>query len=589
MNEATSQPTLLIAVYARVSTARQEEEGTIETQLSAIRDFAAKNNYTIIKDYVDNGWSGDMLARPALDQLREDAKKKLWQAVLIYDPDRLARRYSFQELVMDELREIGIEPLFVTVSPSRNHEDRLMYGVRGIFDEYARTKIAERFRLGKIQKAKEGHVLTTEAPYGYSYIPKRDGKHGYYEINEYEAEVVRRIFSLVADDRLSIRMLVQALQEMGASPQKSKRKAWSTSTLSTLLRNKTYIGEGHFGASYAVVPERPLKTDLYKKIRKTSRRMRPESEWIIIPTPGIVDRDLFLRAQQRLKDNFVMARRNRKNEYLLSGKIRCICGRTRAGEGPQRGKHLYYRCSDRVLSYPLPPTCRERGINARIADELVWEKVAQLMRSKELLLKQVERWATRRRVGSQGSAVDLNVMQKEAAKLRKQEDRYAKAYAEGLFSIAKLQAYITPVREKIASVEGQIAKARAARDELPLNDTPLDPHEIEALTVRAARALQDLNFEAKRAIVMNVIDKVVATQEVLEVHGFIPITDHVEFQTSNRDAANTTRHGRDNRSGKSVPFELVIPLPPPLRRGIDYGFLPGANVSKKGRGTRAGT
>ena len=152
MHEFTPKTIQLIAVYARVSTARQEEEGTIETQLSAVREFAAKNNYTIVKDYVDNGWSGDMLARPALDQLREDAKKKLWQAVLIYDPDRLARRYSFQELVMDELRELGLAILFVTVSPSKNHEDRLMYGVRGIFAEYERTKIAERFRLGKIRK-----------------------------------------------------------------------------------------------------------------------------------------------------------------------------------------------------------------------------------------------------------------------------------------------------------------------------------------------------------------------------------------------------------------------------------------------------
>jgi site-specific DNA recombinase len=149
MHEFTPKTIQLIAVYARVSTARQEEEGTIETQLSAVREFAGKHNHAVVKEYVDNGWSGDMLARPALDQLREDAKKKLWQAVLIYDPDRLARRYSFQELVMDELRELGIETLFVTVSPSRNHEDRLMYGVRGIFAEYERTKIAERFRLGK--------------------------------------------------------------------------------------------------------------------------------------------------------------------------------------------------------------------------------------------------------------------------------------------------------------------------------------------------------------------------------------------------------------------------------------------------------
>ncbi|WP_456737480.1 MULTISPECIES: recombinase family protein [unclassified Bradyrhizobium] len=105
-----------IAIYARVSTARQEEDGTIETQLRALRDFAQQNNYTVIREYIDDGWSGDMLARPSLDQLRADATKKLWQAILIYDPDRLARRYSYQELVMDELRERNIEVLFVTVS-----------------------------------------------------------------------------------------------------------------------------------------------------------------------------------------------------------------------------------------------------------------------------------------------------------------------------------------------------------------------------------------------------------------------------------------------------------------------------------------
>ena len=562
MHEFTPKTIQLIAVYARVSTARQEEEGTIETQLSAVREFAAKNNYTIVKDYVDNGWSGDMLARPALDRLREDAKKKLWQAVLIYDPDRLARRYSFQELVMDELRELGLATLFVTVSPSKNHEDRLMYGVRGIFAEYERTKIAERFRLGKIRKAREGHVITPEGPYGYTFIKKQDGKHGYYEINEEEARAVKQIFSFIADEGLSIRKLAGQLQKLGIPPRKSKKGVWNTSTLSTLLRNKTYIGEAHYGASYAVVPQKPLKQDIYKKIKKTSRRMRPESEWIIIPTPAIIDRELFIRTQQRLKDNFVMARRNRKNEYLLSGRIRCICGRTRAGEGPKRGKHLYYRCSDRVACHPLPPTCTEKGVNARIADELVWEQVARLMSSKELMLKQVERWAAGLSDGAQRTTIDTGAMQGEVAKLKKQEDRYAKAYAEGLFSIGKFQGYVTPVRERIASLEGQIAKAREVR---PEDDSlaALEPHEIEAFAASAARALEDLNFESKRAIVMSVIDKVVATQETLEVYGYIPIKDHVELCSEYRDGANTIRHGLDNRSNKSVPFELVIPLPPP--------------------------
>jgi site-specific DNA recombinase len=526
-----------------------------------------------------------MLARPALDQLREDAKNKLWQAVLIYDPDRLARRYSFQELVMDELRELGIETLFVTVSPSRNHEDRLMYGVRGIFAEYERTKIAERFRLGKVRKAKEGHIVTGAAPYGYTLITKREGRPGCYQIHRDEAAIVRRIFSFVADEGLTIRKLSRRLHQLGIPPPRSARAVCPISTLSQLLRNKTYIVEAHFGATYGVVPEKPLKKEAYRKRKKTSRKMRPESEWIRIPTPAILDKELFMRAQQRLEANFGLARRNRKHDYLLSGKIRCACGYSRSAAGLKQSKYLYYWCSNRTRSYPLPRTCTAGAINARIADQLVWEKVAQLMTSKELLAKQVKRWASNRRASGQTSEIDVDLMRREIGKLKKQADRYAKAYAEGLFSLGKLQGYISPVREKIASLEGEIARAQKELDVAAF----LDPYDLEAFAESAAQTLVDLNFEAKRTIVMNVIDKVIATQELLEVHGLIPVPDHIGLRTSDRDAANTTRHGRDNRSGKSVPFELVIPLPPPLRRGIDYGFLPGANVSKKGRGTRVGT
>src|SRR3989338_10075029 len=184
MNDVIEKNIKLIAIYGRVSTSNQENEGTIETQLAAVKDFSKKNNYTIVQEYLDNGWSGDSIIRPALDQLRMDAKKKIWEGVLIYDPDRLARRYSYQELVMDELREAGIEVLFVTMPSPKNEEDKILYGVKGLFAQYERAKITERFRLGKIRKVKEGHVLTTEAPYGYEYIlgDKINKKHGEYKI-----------------------------------------------------------------------------------------------------------------------------------------------------------------------------------------------------------------------------------------------------------------------------------------------------------------------------------------------------------------------------------------------------------------------
>ncbi|MCW3127834.1 MAG: putative site-specific recombinase, resolvase family [Bacteroidetes bacterium] len=112
-----------------------------------------------------------------MNQLRVDAKKRNWQAVLIYDPDRLARRGAWQEVVMEELKELEIDVLFVTIPQAKTDEDIIMYKMRGVFTEYERMKIKERFRLGKVRKAKEGHIITTEAPYGYTFIPKK-GKPG---------------------------------------------------------------------------------------------------------------------------------------------------------------------------------------------------------------------------------------------------------------------------------------------------------------------------------------------------------------------------------------------------------------------------
>lgn len=532
------RPNKMIAVYARVSTSNQENEGTIETQLSAVRDYAKKNGFTIVQEYLDNGWSGDNLMRPALDQLRMDAKKKIWEAILMYDPDRLARRYSYQELVIDELRELGIELLFVTVPTPKNSEDKILHGVRGLFAEYERAKISERFRLGKLRKVKEGHILISEPAYGYQYIRKRENQHGYYVIDEEEARVVRLIFQWVGEDGLTIRQLVAKLRELNIKPRKSKRGIWNTSTLSKLLRNRVYIGEAHWGSTYAVEPNHPLKHEKYKKMRKSSRRTKPEAEWIAskIPVPPIISKTLFVKARKQLETNFALCQRNKKNEYLLAGKIRCICGRTRTGEGLFRGKHLYYRCSDRVLSYPLPPNCKERGINARIADKLVWDKVAQLMSSPELMRKQYIRWITSRQGRVKSSVEDLITLEKGIAKIKEQQDRYNKAYGAGLLTIEQLKSYATPLREKLTLLEAQIVQAKENEKRSTENLMPNEA-EVKDFIGNSVKMLKNLGFKQKRFIVINVIEQIIGTQQNLEVRGYLPIlsSNYVEFKTNGRN------------------------------------------------------
>src|SRR3990167_9535982 len=548
MAEIIKKEIKFVSLYQRVSTSNQEDANTVQNQGMVLEEFTNKNGYIIVDKYTDEGWSGDTLARPELDRMRQDARNKKWDAVIIYDPDRLARRYSYQELVIDELREAGVEVIFTTISAPKNSEDKILYGVRGLFAEYERTKIAERFRLGKLRTIKEGHVIGSDAPYGFKYIRKNKENgilHGFYEVIETEARVAIMIFNWVADDALTLRKVVKKLQELKIKPRKSKRGVWATSTLTHLLRNRAYMGEAQWGKSYATIPEKPLKEEKYKKIKKSSRKMKPEEEWINIKVPAIIDEDLFNRTRARLEKNFAFSDRNKKNDYLLSGKIWCICGRRRCGCSPLVGKHLYYRCNSRVNEFPLPSICKEKGINARITDKLLWQKISNLMSSPELMQKQASRWLDTSKNKRTVLFTDIESMKKEIENLKEKVDRYNKAYADGVFTLEKLREYTAPLIEKVGSLDYQIAITKRNQEETALLIP--SPYEIEDFAKEATRKLKSLSFESKRAIVMNVIDKVVSNYAKLQVYGYIPIDPNVSFCSKHR-------HCRFTQCGKIHTF-----------------------------------
>ena len=333
--------------------------------------------------------------------------------------------------------------------------------------------------------------------------------------------------------------MVKRLQLEGIRPRKSSRGVWNTSTLGTLLRNRTYIGEAHYGASYAVVPERPLKTEGYRRIKKTSRRMRPEDEWIKISTPALIEPALFDRALRQLQENSKLARRNRKNQYLLSGKIRCICGLPRCGEGPQRGRHLYYRCSNRSYSYPEPSTCNERGINARIADTLVWEKLTDLMSSPDLLRAQAKRCLRKKHDKKKTTSAESNAIEAELMKLRAEEDRYTKAYGAGLFNLDQLKAYAAPIRARIATLER----------ELPKSDVPVD----EKSFLKPGQRLAKFQVEDFRTrVVERVGGERGVTQKAAERNGLSRLLGNPDMPLQGDAAEQHAECGEEGETGHSL-------------------------------------
>jgi site-specific DNA recombinase len=532
-----------IGVYARVSTSNQEDQKTVEAQLSEVRAYANKNNYIIVKEYVDEGWSGDILARPMLDQLRHDARNKAFDAVLIYDPDRLGRRLFYQQIVIDELKQLDIEILFVTMPPIKNESDELMFGIRGLFAQYEKAKITERFRIGKVNRVKNNQILVSEGPYGYTYILNKgkrgssDYVSGHLEINEYEASIVRMIFNWVACDKLTLRAVVRRLQELGIQPRKSKRGVWNTSTLTSLLRNETYIGIAHWGASYATVPLKTTNKDEYRKIKKSSRRMKEKNLWRdITSVPVIVDKVIFEMAREQLKKNFETLGRNKKNDYLLAGKIWCNCGRRRAGEGPQQGKHLYYRCTDRVYSFPLPRTCIEHGINARIVDDVTWKRLKMIMSSPKLLLDQIERWNEKKKeCQNPNSMIDIQSTQDEISKLKKQEFRLADLYSKEKISLEQFEEFTTPLRIKVSEYENQIAKANL--EKTPKNEILFPSRdEIEVFAQKATQYLEKISFKAKQEVIRTVVNQTTASRTSLQAYGFFNLNEiYVKLFSSDRN------------------------------------------------------
>src|SRR5215475_8515415 len=206
-----------IAIYARVSSDQQAQQGTIDSQLAAVQKFAAENGLKVDPDliFADNGVSASTLARPKLDALRDRA--------------------------------------------AAGEIDQVLLQVQGVIAEYEREKIVERSRRGKLHKAQAGKVcVLSGAPYGYVYLPATETEDARYEIHEREAEVVKQVFQLLVDQHLSIGAIARKLTQ-DRVPTRRDVGRWERSVIWAMLRNPAYTGHAAYRKTEAVDRARPTK------------------------------------------------------------------------------------------------------------------------------------------------------------------------------------------------------------------------------------------------------------------------------------------------------------------------------------------
>src|SRR3954468_8627181 len=186
------------AIYVRVSTDRQTQAQTIQQQIERLQAYLVTEGHTLTEDHIfrDDGYSGSSLNRPGLDQLRDGIKRACVERVLITSPDRLARRFVHQMLLMEEFERAGCEVQFLDRPMSQDPHDQLLLQIRGAVAEYERVLIAERMRRGRQLRLRSGTLLPwTTPPYGYRSAPDCPRDPASVHIEPAEGAIVRELFA----------------------------------------------------------------------------------------------------------------------------------------------------------------------------------------------------------------------------------------------------------------------------------------------------------------------------------------------------------------------------------------------------------
>ncbi|HEY0776477.1 MAG TPA: recombinase family protein, partial [Gemmatirosa sp.] len=504
------------AIYARVSSEHQERQQTIDSQFTALRAWAATSGHALDEAHVfrDEGYSGARLDRPGLDALRDAVRDARVEVLAVFTPDRLARTYAYQVLLLEEFRRVGCEIVFLQRPISDDPNDQLLLQIQGAIAEYERAVLAERFRRGKLQKARDGQYLGGKAPYGYRYVHRQDGVPGHLVIDEAEAEMVRTLYGWLVDDQLPIRQVAWRLYDSTWRPRGGGR-VWSTATIHHILADPVYTGTAYVNR-YDYVPAKKPRAHNARTGEPTVRRLRPREQWIGVPVPALVDQALWDRAQAQLARNAQLAFRHGtpKNRYLLRCLLTCahcgfaMYGRTTFARPPRHPEHRVYTChgKDR-LRCPRSAICPSRLVHIDMLDRAVWAHVAGLLRDPAQLAAQFAAVVNATAAGTvHAQGADRQLAQR-LARLAQSDRRLVDAYQAGTLTLGGLTPRRTAIADQCRAVTQQQLERQRLREQHHAAEEVLTS--LTAFAERVGARLDAATFDERQAILQLVIERVI--------------------------------------------------------------------------------
>lgn len=457
---------MLVCGYARVSTDNQLENYSIDEQTARLEAYCAAKGWTLLKTYVDGGYSGGNINRPALQQMLKAVRDSKIDAVVVYKLDRLSRsQKDTLTLIEDELLAYGTD--FVSINENFDTSTpfgRAMIGILSVFAQLEKDQITERFTMGRIARGKAGYFHGGgNAPTGYDYV---DGR---LQINEYEAIQVREIFSLFVAGKS-----INAITRMMGQKYTTK---WTAVKVRNVLKNSVnigkvkYLGQEYQGTHQPIVDEATFQTA-----------------------------NRILNSFERESSKTASQRTPFRAGFLLSGLV--YCGRCGARYSANHG---YYKCYSRAKSsrkFIVDPNCKNDNWIISDLDDLIVSQVEALVNSPTALDTVMRAAETSRTV-----KVDKAKLRRRVSEIDKQVDRLIELYQFSAIPMETLTERVNALDVEKRSLAEQIN----APDEVPMKMLFLSALED------FRTGFSDGDIDARRAMLSSLISRVTIEGQAVSV------------------------------------------------------------------------
>ena len=488
------------AVYIRVSTSRQEQEGTsLETQESSCLDLTVRRGYRLQPhNILRETESGAFMDRPALETLLQKVRNREVKVVVVHDPDRLARDPRDTINITHTFLEAGVRLEFVNGPSDTSPEGQLLMYVLGFSAQKERLQFMERSMRGKESVAKSGRMPTTGGVglYGYDYDPDQKLR----VVNEEEAAVLRRMFQWALDGISTYR--IACMLNEAKIPSKTG-KLWSQSRVKRTLQNIAYTGVQYYGRY------RHRKMAGGKRIVTE----KPISEAILVEgfTPKLISPEFWNETQERLATR--TGRWSPKGpKYLMTGFTSCgKCGGPVVG-GMITTKTRYYRCVNTRPRAERPVSCDSRYIRGNELESLAWDYISSAIKNPDILSQQVRHLAE---TGEGDLGEEMKRLRRERDDLRSQQSRLLDQRQKDFIDQELLESKIGPLKLLREEKERQL---QALEEQQRMKDAAAAASDRIALyCLELAKGLENADFEVKRATFAAFGVKVVVTSDDLVI------------------------------------------------------------------------